>query len=513
MKRSFGPVRGIDINGIVMIKFFIHVHRLLGVLLCILCFSWCISGIVLIYHGYPRVGPDKSLPRQEALDCAQLPSMQEVWQRLPKDVLGKNLTLNNPYGRPVFHYGRWRDIEDVYMDPAYVLPDNTYPLCEEHARLWCPDHHIVKVDTMHKLDVWIPFGQLKRDLPVYAFYYDGPEHYRLYVSSRTGDILHFSSREQRFWAWIGAIPHWLYITSIRQDMQSWNALLYWSTLVSMIMCVAGAFLGVRAYWLNRRKGLLRSPYKKQWFRWHHITGFFFGIFLFTWLFSAWAPMSSTFSSLFKQQKGKDMASRPQVSDRGALPAEAYRLDYRAAIASIAKEHGEVKEISWGNYQDIPLYKVRTVDEIYTLDASADSVCPFRITEEMVYAAAKKLAGDTVQYTISRMDEYDNYYISRRKGRLPLPAYKVTMETENNDVYYFNLESEKPQHYDDNGRWRRWAFRGLHRLDFKFLLDRPVLWTVVMWTLLLGCAFVSLSGIVLFVKYIIRLIRRPRKCKG
>ena len=118
MKRSFGPVRGIDINGIVMIKFFIHVHRLLGVLLCILCFSWCISGIVLIYHGYPRVGPDKSLPRQEALDCAQLPSMQEVWQRLPKDVLGKNLTLNNPYGRPVFHYGRWRDIEDVYMYTA-----------------------------------------------------------------------------------------------------------------------------------------------------------------------------------------------------------------------------------------------------------------------------------------------------------------------------------------------------------------------------------------------------------
>lgn len=493
-----------------MIKFFIHVHRLLGVLLCVLCFSWCISGIVLIYHGYPRVGQDLRLPRQEALDSARLSSMQEMWQRLPKDVLNKNLSLNNPYGRPVFHHGRWRDVEDVYMDSTYSLPADTYPLCEEHARLWCPDRRIVKVDTMHKLDVWIPFGQLKRDLPVYAFFYDGPEHYRLYVSSRTGDILHFSSREQRLWAWVGAIPHWLYITSIRQDMQSWDALLYWSTLISMMMCIAGAFLGIRAYWLNRRRGFLRSPYKKPWFRWHHIMGFFFGIFLFTWLFSAWAPMSSTFSNLFKQQKGKDTAFRPQMSAREtAVPADAYKLDYRAAIAAVTREHGAVKDISWSRYREIPLYKVRTVDETFTIDASADSARLFQITEDMVYAAARELSGDTVRYTITKMEEYDNYYISRRKGRLPLPAYKVTMETENNDVYYYNLESENPQHYDDNGRWRRWAFRGLHRLDFKFLVDRPVLWSVVMWTLLLGCAFVSLSGIVLSVKYIIRLIRRRR----
>lgn len=44
------------------------------------------------------------------------------------------------------------------------------------------------------------------------------------------------------------------------------------------------------------------------------------------------------------------------------------------------------------------------------------------------------------------------------------------------------------------------------LDFKFLVERPVLWTVVIWTLLLGGAVVSFTGIVLSVKYIIRLIK-------
>lgn len=486
-----------------MVKFFIHVHRILGVFLCLLCFSWCISGIVLMYHGYPRVGINERLSRQEILDSAKLESMQLMWGRLPKDVLDKNLSLNNPYGKPVFHYGRWRDVENVYMDSTYVLPSNTYLLCEEHARLWCPNHRIVKVDTMRELDVWIPFGQLKRDLPVYAFYYDGPEHYRLYVSSRTGDILHFSSREQRFWAWIGAIPHWLYITSIRQNMQSWDALLYWSTLICMIMCFTGFILGIRSYWLARRKGFLHSPYKKPWFKWHHITGFFFGIFLFTWLFSAWAPMSPIFSGLFRGEKVKGIVQE-------SISPAAYQLDYRAAIAAVSREQGGVKEISWGRFQNIPLYKVRTENGIYTIDASSDTVRPFYVTEEMIYSAVKKLAGDTIRYTITKMDEYDNYYISRKKGRLPLPVYKVVMDTENNDVYYYNLESDVPQHYDDNGRWRRWAFRGLHRLDFKFLLDRPILWTTVMWVLLLGCTFVSLSGIVLSVRYIIRLLRKRNK---
>ena len=42
---------------------------------------------------------------------------------------------------------------------------------------------------------------------------------------------------------------------------------------------------------------------------------------------------------------------------------------------------------------------------------------------------------------------------------------------------------------------------LHTLDIKFLVERPALWTVVIWTLLLGGAVVSFTGIVLSVKYL------------
>ena len=124
-------------------------------------------------------------------------------------------------------------------------------------------------------------------------------------------------------------------------------------------------------------------------------------------------MSPIFSGLFRGEKVKGIVQE-------SISPAAYQLDYCAAIAAVSREQGGVKEISWGRFQNIPLYKVRTENGIYTIDASSDTVRPFYVTEEMIYSAVKKLAGDTIRYTITKMDEYDNYYISRKKGRLPPP---------------------------------------------------------------------------------------------
>lgn len=67
-----------------IVKFFIQAHRILGVLCCLLCFAWCISGLVLLYHSFPRVGADVRLPRQVALDSAELLPMDLIWQRIPE---------------------------------------------------------------------------------------------------------------------------------------------------------------------------------------------------------------------------------------------------------------------------------------------------------------------------------------------------------------------------------------------------------------------------------------------
>ena len=51
------------------------------------------------------------------------------------------------------------------------------------------------------------------------------------------------------------------------------------------------------------------------------------------------------------------------------------------------------------------------------------------------------------------------------------------------------------------------YSGLHSLNFKFLAERPLLWNVVMYVLMLGGTFLSLSGVVLTFKWLGRKIRK------
>lgn len=491
-------------------RLLIHTHRILGIILCILCFSWFISGIVMIYHSFPRVSQEERFARQQILDTTSLPSMQEILHRLPENTRTHSISLNNPEGLAIFHFGNGRKSYDLYADSNAIAPTVNYALCEWRAKNWCPNNHITRVDTLYSLDQWIPLARYKQEFPIYKFFYDGEEGYQLYISSQSGHILQFTDSDERFWAWLGAIPHWVYFTILRENQNLWTQFMYWACYLGMFMCAVGFILGIRSYRLNRRKGFLRSPYKKIAFKWHHITGFFFGIWVFTWILSGYMSMAPLPSWLFGKQKPRAMM-RQGTSDRETPAPASYALDYRKAIAETSKTHGPVKQIEWIHYQDIPLYRLKTGNETVTLDASADTVVPFHITEEMIYAAIKRLTRDTIPYTVTKMDEYDNYYISRRRP-LPLPAYKVMLDNEAKDCYYYNLESFQPMHYDTNGRWKRWLYRGLHTLDFKFLVERPVLWTIVIWTLLLGGATVSFTGIILSVKYIIRLFKRPRTSK-
>ena len=172
-------------------KLFIHIHRILGLILCILCFSWFISGIVMIYHSFPRVSQEDRFTRAEILDTNGLPAIQDVLLRLPAKTPTRGLSLNNPYGDPVFSIGGGRQSVELYADTNVVAPVINYALCENRAARWCADRKITRVDTLYALDQWIPLAHYKREFPIYKFYFDGPEKYQLYVSSRTANILQF----------------------------------------------------------------------------------------------------------------------------------------------------------------------------------------------------------------------------------------------------------------------------------------------------------------------------------
>ena len=52
------------------------------------------------------------------------------------------------------------------------------------------------------------------------------------------------------------------------------------------MCLTVIILGIRSYYSYfKKKKKWGSPYKKPAYKWHHIIGFFFGLFVFTFAFS------------------------------------------------------------------------------------------------------------------------------------------------------------------------------------------------------------------------------------
>jgi hypothetical protein len=55
-------------------------------------------------------------------------------------------------------------------------------------------------------------GPLSNQRPLWKFSWSNGE--QIYVSSVTGDVVQDTTRASRFWAYLGAIPHWMYFTPL-----------------------------------------------------------------------------------------------------------------------------------------------------------------------------------------------------------------------------------------------------------------------------------------------------------
>ena len=351
------------------------------------------------------------------------------------------------------------------------------------------------------MDQWIPFGYLTKEFPIYKFSFEDDARQEMYISSKSGKVLQWTDRNSRFWAWLGAIPHWVYFTSLRQNQALWINFMIWASGLGAIMCFSGLWIGIWVFWKNRKKGL-RSPYKKWWLRWHHITGVVFGVFALTFVFSG---MMSLVDIPSWMQKGKTRNREVRFRGRegGMLAADLYALDYRKIVDSLS----DVKSIEWASFGKYPYYVVNSGSKKQFIDA-ADTSClsPFTLTEEMVRETVREIHGQDTPYTLEWMTDWDDDYFSRR-NMLTLPVYKVVIDDELHTRHYFNPETLYHRQIDDNGRLRGVLYSGLHSLNFKFLAERPLLWNVVMYVLMLGGTFLSLSGVVLTFKWLGRKIRK------
>lgn len=486
-----------------MRRFLLNIHRVLGTLLGILFLMWFVSGIVMMYHSYPSASTRESLLRAERADTAGL-SFEALQERLAGSGELLGLSLCRRAGT------NWLEVETdrdgFLMDAAdgRVVRRLSAGQLEQVAARWSRTEATpVLRDTLHEIDVWLVGVQPFREFPVYHYDLPGGAGEELYLSSRTGGVLQYTTRSSRFWAWVGAIPHWLYIKQLRMHgRQPWTSVVLWVSGIGILMTLAGIYAGIRSWRMARRRDRRLTPYVKPAFRLHHLFGLFFGLFVLTWIFSGFMSLADVPQWLAPVHERHN----PHEELHGSrLQPAAYRLDYRDVLRS-----APVKRLTWTALGSLPLYKVETDDETYLVDASSPSSSASSVTrflpDSLFCRRLMREVRPESDVRITLLTEYDGYYASRKRT-LPLPVWRMEVDDADAGCYYLNPRDASCRYFNRNTRCRALLYKGLHCFSFPFFDRHPLLRDTLMWLLLLGGTAVSASGVWLAVKYVGRKMKK------
>ena len=163
------------------------IHKILGLVLCVLFFMWFVSGIVMIYHSFPRASQEYKLRRQQPLGAGNMVSVDSLRTVLPDTAKLQSMSVEMRFDRPVVQM-RGEGVPSVlYIDKLEPVESFDEAVRQKTIQLWC-SASIQKVDTLHKVDQWIPFGRNNDEMPVYKYYFDDKEAHQLYMTSKDGRV-------------------------------------------------------------------------------------------------------------------------------------------------------------------------------------------------------------------------------------------------------------------------------------------------------------------------------------
>ena len=474
-------------------------HSILGTIFSILFVLWFFTGFVMIFHNFPKITDEQKY-------SGLSPIFNDSQNKIDNTILDidslEYLSLKaKSNGDIYFEYkqgGNYYIVDSVNTFKERQLFSTVLNYASK-----LNNSSIIQIDTLKDLDRWMPYDKQKNDYPLYKFSYDDDAKSELYVSSQTGEGLQYTNSDSRFWSWVGAIPHWLYIANLRHYTDAWKTFVIILSGIGSLICVAGIILGLRAYRVRyKRKKELRSPYKSV-YRWHHVLGFIFGLFVFTFAFSGMMSLQKIPQWIIKTQN-PNLEILAKDSYLSILPS-AYPLHYSDILENYS---GKVQKIEWAIFDDKPYYKAVIEDSLYFIDATVnDKITSLSLSEKDIRNKISKIH-DNCAVHIDLMNDYDNYYIHKR-NKLPLPVYRVKVDDADKSLYYINPKTGDIKYFNANTKLRKWTYQALHSFSIKYLLDRPILWNIIMWTTMIGGTLVSLTGLWLAIRYIKRKLKKRR----
>jgi hypothetical protein len=242
-------------------------------------------------------------------------------------------------------------------------------------------------------------------------------------------------------------------------------------------------------------------------RWHYITGLFFGVFALTWVFSGLLSMEP---GNWASSGGMDPSGIQERLTGGNLDLKQFpALDGAAWNQALNGRAAKEVEFQW--IQGEPHFVVRGVERMpLLLSANPLQIRRERFPIESLMAAVVDGAPNLPIVEAALLDDYDSYYYSKDRSN-PLPIVRVKFgDPDRSWVYIDPTMSEVVALYPARRRLERWIYRGFHSLDFSFWYYNRPLWDIGVIALSLGGATLSIIGVYIGFKRLLRGFRRPAR---
>ena len=471
----------------------LFVHRWLGIAVGWLVALWCLSGVVMMYGGYPSLSAAEHYAGLAPLDlacCASLPGTTSTRSCLST---GSRSRCASPRrgSRSTCHgvtpTSMLRAAASSIRPSRRTLQRSRVPMRAAPA-----SRRTLRQRGEIESDQWTLSGAYSDHRPMFRFEVDDPSHTELYVSSASGEIVLRTSRAERLWGWLGPVLHWLYPRRLRENTALWVDVIIATTVIGTFLTALGLYIGIQR--LRRRHDGRWSPYRGV-SLWHHYAGLVFGLLTLTWTLSGllsvnpWGLLESVSAAAAAQR----VAGAPLTV--GAVVA------HIEALAAHGLPAGTVS--LRGRPLDGRLYDIAYDAEARSRRLDGSTLAPTALGKADIEAAAQRLAAGASLRSVERLERGDAYYFSQRDSR-PLPVYRVLVDDAERTRYYLDAASgDLVQQYDRARRGYRWLFEGLHRLDFSAQLRRRPVWDILMLLLLGGVCAVSLTGTYLGLRHLLR----------
>ncbi|MGH9641400.1 MAG: hypothetical protein ACRD3Q_03150 [Terriglobales bacterium] len=337
---------------------------------------------------------------------------------------------------------------------------------------------------------------------------------RYYVSAASGSVYVVATRQERFWAYFGAIPHWWYLRALRAKPGVWQIVVIIGSGIGIISCLAGIVIGILQYSPSKR---YRVPGPRNssipyigWKRWHYWLGAIFGLVTFTWILSGFFTMNPSNSP------GPDPSStEARVFAGRALDPHQFVVAPAQALTRLVHCLQPV-ELELIIFQGEPYYLAKdSRGQSRLLSAKATSGdCVTDLPAQALLTASLRVVANTPVKDSRLLTQYDTYYYNDPTFSRPLPVFRVRFRDPHQTWLYANPRTGRIQAvYTEHARLQRWLYEGLHDLHFPILFRHRLSWRLTVIVLCLGGLILSVTSIILAQTYLRKNIqRRLRKAR-